>query len=104
MPEFCSFLPSSAKSERKLKNHELIRAIRFMIAAEYEAVGLYMQLHDSTENPKARILLKDIANEERVHAGEFLHLLQELSPDEGKYYQKGAKEAEELLKKSDSDH
>ena len=37
-------------------------------------------------------VLKDIADEERVHAGEFLRLLHALAPDEKKFYITGAKE------------
>jgi len=37
MPEFGSLFSDLAK-DRKLSDAELIRAIRFMIAAEYEAV------------------------------------------------------------------
>jgi rubrerythrin len=43
-------------------------------------------------------VLKDIANEERVHAGEFLKLLYELAPDEKELYAKGAGEVEEIAK------
>jgi len=42
---------------------------------------------------------KDIADEERVHAGEFLRLLKELAPDEQKFYDEGAEEVEEEIKK-----
>lgn len=96
MPEFCSSLPSS-KAGAKLTKSELIRAIRFMIAAEYEAIGLYTQLVDSIDCEKAKAVLLDIADEERVHAGEFLRLLRELEPEECKFYESGAKEVEELL-------
>ena len=41
-----------------------------------------------------------IADEERVHAGEFLRLLKELAPDEEKYYSEGAEEVEEEIKKN----
>ncbi|MCJ7656703.1 MAG: rubrerythrin, partial [Candidatus Atribacteria bacterium] len=37
MPEFGNPF-SGLKKDRKLTNEELIRAIRFMIAAEYEAI------------------------------------------------------------------
>ena len=87
------------KSERKLTKEELVRDIRFMIAAEYEAVQLYLQLAESTDNKLAQEVLKDIANEERVHAGEFLRLLKELAPDEEKFYSEGAEEVEEEIKK-----
>jgi rubrerythrin len=45
-------------------------------------------------------VLKDIADEERVHAGEFLRLLHELAPDEETFYAKGAKEVEEEIEKT----
>jgi rubrerythrin len=96
MPEFGSPFSGLANS-RKLTNEELIRAIRFMIAAEYEAIQLYMQLAESTDNKLAIEVLKDIADEERVHAGEFLRLLHELDPEEGKFYAEGAVEVEEEL-------
>jgi len=59
-----------------------------------------MQLAESTNNTLAIEVLKDIANEERVHAGEFLRLLHELAPDEEKLYAEGAEEVEEEIQKS----
>ena len=70
-----------------------------MVAAEYEATQLYMQLAESTNNKLAVEVLKDIADEERVHVGEFLRLLRELAPDEEKFYAKGAKEVEAIIEK-----
>jgi len=96
MPEFGHPFSGLAK-DRKLTDAELIRAIRFMISAEYEAIQLYMQLAESTDNKLAIAVLEDIANEERVHAGEFLRLLKELAPDEEKFYQDGAEEVEEEI-------
>lgn len=98
MPEFGNPFSGLAKN-RKLTEEELIRSIRFMIAAEYEAIQLYMQLAESTDNKLAIEVLKDIADEERVHAGEFLRLLKELAPDEEKFYSEGAKEVEEEIEK-----
>lgn len=98
MPDFGHPFAGVAK-DKKLTDEELIRSIRFMIAAEYEAIQLYMQLAESTDNELAIEVLKDIADEERVHAGEFLRLLKELSPDEEKFYAKGAKEVEEEIEK-----
>jgi len=96
VPEFGSPFSGLAR-DRKLTDDELIRAIRFMIAAEYEAIQLYMQLAESTDNQLAIEVLKDIADEERVHAGEFLRLLHELAPDEAKFYAEGAEEVEEEI-------
>ena len=44
-------------------------------------------------------VLKDIADEERVHAGEFLRLLHALEPEEAKFYAEGAAEVEEEIEK-----
>ncbi len=86
---------SGLKSDRNLTHEELVRAIRFMVSAEYEAIQLYMQLAESTDNTLAQQVLVDIANEERVHAGEFLRLLKELDPEEEMFYNQGASEVEE---------
>ena len=86
---------SGLKHDRMLTHEELVRAIRFMVAAEYEAIQLYQQLAESTDNVLAQKVLIDIADEEKVHAGEFLRLLKELDPEEEKFYQEGAREVEE---------
>lgn len=96
MPEFGNPFSGLAK-DHKLTDAELVRAIRFMISAEYEAIQLYMQLAESTDNKLAKDVLTDIADEERVHAGEFLRLLHELAPDEEKLYEEGAKEVREMI-------
>lgn len=98
MPEFGTSF-TGLTIDRKVTHAELVRAIRFMITAEYEAVQLYMQLADSTDNKLAQEVLRDISDEERVHAGEFLRLLNELAPDEQKFYDQGAKEVEEEIMK-----
>ena len=98
MPGFGSPF-SGLANDRKLTDEELVRAIRFMVAAEYEATQLYMQLAESTDNKLAVEVLKSIADEELVHVGEFLRLLHELAPDEDKFYAKGAKEVEGKIKK-----
>jgi rubrerythrin len=98
MPDFGSPFSGLASSQ-KLNHEELIRAIRFMVAAEYEAVQMYMQLAESIDDKLAIEVLKDIADEERVHAGEFLRLLKHLAPDEEGFYDEGAEEVEEEIKK-----
>jgi rubrerythrin len=93
MPQFGSPFSELANS-RKLTDEELIRAIRFMVASEYEATQMYVQLAESTTNKLAKAVLKDIATEELVHAGEFLKLLFDLAPDEKAHYAKGEKEVD----------
>jgi rubrerythrin len=94
MPEFANAF-SVLKHDRKLTDQELIRAIRLMVAAEYEAIQLYQQLAESTDNKLAQDVLLDIADEEKVHAGEFLRLLHELDPGEQGFYDQGYQEVEE---------
>lgn len=98
MPEFASPFSGLAHG-RKLTHEELVRAVRFMVAAEYEAIQMYTQLAESTDNKLAIEVLREIADEERVHAGEFLRLLRELAPDEEEFYAKGAAEVEGEIQK-----
>jgi rubrerythrin len=80
---------------RKLTKEELIRAIRQNLAAEHEAVHLYLAHADATDDPLAKHVLTDIANEERVHAGEFGRLLAILTGDEDTFLAQGAQEVNE---------
>jgi len=96
MPEFCSPF-TGLKNDRKLTQEELTRAIRFMIAAEYEAIQLYQQTAESTDNELAKKVLIDIANEEKEHAGEFLRLLREIDHEEEAFYKEGYEEVEEMI-------
>lgn len=58
-----------------------------------------MQLAESTDSELAIDLLKDIADEERVHTGEFQRLLNEFEPTEAKHYRKGAEEVGAEIKR-----
>ncbi len=94
MPEFVN--PFSGVVPKKMTKSELIRAIRLNLAAEEEAVHVYMAHAEATDDPLAKKVLIDIADEERVHAGEFLELLRRLAPDEEKLLQEGKEEVEEM--------
>ena len=89
--------------DRKLTERELARAIRLTLAAEQEAVHLYEALVDATDNPLAAKVLQDIADEERVHAGEFQELLRLLLSDEQQLLEKGAEEVRELADSEQND-
>lgn len=97
MPEFSSPF-TGLNAGRKLTKGELLRAIRFSIAAEYEAIQIYMQIHDSIDDEVAKKVLADVANEEKEHVGEFLRLLKHLNPQEEEFYKEGAEEVEEMMK------
>ncbi len=95
MPEFTN--PFIGKvPDRKLTPEELIRAIRLNLAAEHEAVHLYMAHAEATDNPLAKKVLIDIANEERVHAGEFARLISILTGDEDSFLAEGAQEVDQM--------
>lgn len=95
MPEFAN--PFSGKiPERNLTREELIRAIRLNIAAEHEAIHLYMAHAEAIDHPLAKEVLIDIANEERVHIGEFERLLEILTGDEAEYIAEGREEVDEM--------
>lgn len=96
MPEFSTAF-SSKKSERKLTKEELIRAIRFSIASEYEAIQIYEEIAESIDNEDAKKLLQEIADDEKVHVGNFSYLLNLLSPDDEKHWQEGKEEAKEII-------
>jgi rubrerythrin len=98
MPEFSNPFPGN-DVPKKLKKDELIRAIRFSVAAEYEAVQFYEQLMAATDDKLSIDVLKDITDEELKHAGQFLRLVEYLSGDDMKKYQEGYQETENMLKK-----
>jgi rubrerythrin len=95
MPEFGNPF-SGVVPGRKMTLQELIRAIRLNIAAEHEATHLYMAHADATDHPLAKQVLVEIANEERVHIGEFERLIQILTGDEDAFYAEGRAEVDEI--------
>lgn len=95
MPEFANPFSGSVPA-RKLTLEELIRAIRLDVAAEHEAIHLYMAHAEATDHPLARKALIDIANEEREHVGEFNRLLEILTGDEDKFLAEGREEVDEM--------
>ena len=54
---------SGFSSEHKLTKEELVRAVRFLVASEYEATQLYTQLADSIDHPFAQAVLNDVADD-----------------------------------------
>ncbi|HUH78330.1 MAG TPA: ferritin family protein [Methanoregula sp.] len=98
MPEFVKPF-SGMVPDRKMTNAELVRAMRLNLSAEEEATHLYMAHADATDNPVAKAVLIDIANEERVHVGEFARLIQILTGDEDDFLAKGTAEVDTMAAK-----
>ncbi|HBG27173.1 MAG: Rubrerythrin [Planctomycetes bacterium GWF2_41_51] len=100
MPEFVN--PFSGIVPRKMTLSELTRAIRLDLSAEQEAVHLYEAHAEATDNELAKKVLFDIAEEERVHAGEFQRLLNILIEDEEKFLAQGAEEVNEMAENTNN--
>ena len=98
MPEF-SNINSVFNPMKKMNSEELLRAIKFAIASEFEAIQIYQQIAASTSNRSVKTVLLDIAKEEKEHVGELRELLKILSPEDEIEYEAGAEETRENLEK-----
>jgi len=93
MPDFAN--PFAGNVARHMTKEELIRALRLDIAAEQEAVHMYTAQAEASDDPLAKAVLLEIADEERQHTGELMELLRRLAPEEAKFLEDGRKEVEE---------
>ena len=98
MPNF-NTIQNVYTPQRKLTPVEILRAIKFSIAAEYEAIQLYQQIMENTSNKSVIKALAEITEDEKKHVGGLNKLLQILSPQDDKIYQAGAEEILEEIAK-----
>jgi len=92
--EMMSKIPIDTEISGPPKDLEILRA---SIIAEFDAVNLYEQFSEETENSKIRKVLLDIAKEEKVHIGEFQAVLKELDSEHSSSEEEGRKEVEEMV-------
>jgi rubrerythrin len=83
----------------KLSKVELLAGLRQSLASEEEAVAVYEAQADLCEDPLTAKMLRDIADEERVHIGEFQRMIERLTGDEGRKLAEGAAEVEDGRKR-----
>ncbi len=95
MPEFTNPFIGVVPG-RKMTESELLRALRLDLSAEEEAVHIYLSHADATDNELAKKVLQDIADEERVHKGEFQRLIGILSKEEDALLAEGAQEVDAM--------
>lgn len=95
MPSFAN--PFQGNVNRKMSREELIQAVRLDIAGELEAIYLYDAHVQATDDIRAKAVIGDIRDEEKVHVGELLALLQTLDPAEAGRLAEGREEVETLL-------
>ncbi len=74
-------------------DREILRA---GIIAELDAINLYEQMANMTQNEDIKKVLFDIAREEKTHFGEFQALLLKDDQEQGKELEQGRKEVDEL--------
>lgn len=86
---------STVKDSVKTTDEGILRQV---LIAELDAVTLYEQLARSTDNAQLKKLLMDVAQEERVHAGEFEAMLLKLDKKMKPALDDGAAEVKDLLK------
>lgn len=72
--------------------------IRLAIMAEMDAINLYKQLATKAKDQRVKDILNHIAEEEKHHVGEFIHLLNLLDDEQVKANKEGKIEAEEVIK------
>jgi rubrerythrin len=82
----------------KVKKEDLDKQIlRFGILAELDAINLYEQMANMTDNKHLKMVLLDIAKEEKEHVGEFQYLLLKLDKQQQEELEDGKKEVQELI-------
>lgn len=70
-----------------------MQILRTAIIAEYDAANLYEQMAIQAADESVVKVLRDIANEEKVHIGEFEFLLEHVDPEHEKFENDGSSEA-----------
>ncbi len=72
--------------------------LRIGMIAELDAASFYERLAELASNKTIKKVMLDVANEEKVHAGEFETLLEEVDPDQEPMEEKGEDEVEDMKK------
>ena len=84
----------------KIKKDDLDKEIlRAAIIGELDAINLYEEFANMTENINIKSVLMDIAGEEKTHVGELQTMLLRLDNEQEIELGKGKKEVEELTGK-----
>lgn len=97
MAEFTQ-ITSVYKTGKKLEPIEMLRAIKLAITSEFEAIQIYQQIMESTEDKRIISVLKEITDDEKHHVGGLYKLLELLSPSDAAEYDYGAEETIENYK------
>lgn len=88
--------PLDLEYGKKLSKEGVAQALRLAIIGELDAINLYLQLAHAIDDPAIERILRDIAEEEKVHVGELLEILKRVDEEQARALEKGAREVEEL--------
>ncbi len=75
-----------------------LQILRMGLIAELDAIDLYEQLADATDDPEIKKVMLDVAKEEKEHVGEFEAMLLARDAEQVEEMEEGKKEVEEMLK------
>ena len=82
----------------KVRKEDLDKQIlRTAILAELDAINLYEQMANLTDNKNLKMVLLDVAKEEKEHVGEFQYLLLKHDPQQAEELEDGKKEVQQLI-------
>ncbi len=84
------------KISKENLDKEILRAA---IIAELDAINLYEQMAALAQNPDIKLILLDVAKEEKTHVGEFQTLLLANDAEQVKELEAGKEEVKEELSK-----
>jgi len=98
MPDMSNVHPV-VSLDRKFTKQELARALRLAISDEYEAIQIYEQIAECTDDPEIRQVIMHIVEEEQVHADQFWDLLARVIPEERQLYDEAIEENKEIIQK-----
>jgi len=70
--------------------------LRVSIIAELDAANLYERFASQTDDEQIKKVMLDIAEEEKVHAGEFESLLKKIDPNFASAKKDGYREVEDM--------
>ena len=92
MASFKQFIEQAeiAVDDNKKSSDEII--LRQAIIAELDAINLYQQFAATTKNKQLKKVFLDVAEEEKVHVGEFEAMLKRVDGQEKSALVKGSEE------------
>ncbi|MFO7795304.1 MAG: ferritin family protein [Promethearchaeati archaeon] len=83
-----------SKAKQENIDKQILRA---GMLAELDAINLYEQMADMTDNKHLKMVLLDIAKEEKEHVGEFQYMLLKLDAQQKEELEEGMEEVKELI-------